>query len=70
MLDKQNAAAPNFGPFLGIRILSAGSLVATPHAGAMMEDFGAEVIHIERPNVGDTWRYMAPFSEKSGCCSI
>lgn len=66
MLNKQNVIAPNFGPFSGIRILSAGSLVAMPHAGAMMADFGAEVIHIERPNVGDTWRYMAPFSEKSG----
>ena len=32
-----------------------------PHAASMFADFGAEVIHIERPNYGDTYRTLAPF---------
>ncbi|MDR1807347.1 MAG: CoA transferase [Propionibacteriaceae bacterium] len=63
---KANAVAPNFGPFAGLRVLSAGSLVAAPHAAAMLADFGAEFIHIERPGVGDTWRFMPPFADENG----
>ena len=32
-----------------------------PHAANMMADFGAEVINIERPEVGDSYRRLAPF---------
>lgn len=53
---------PEFGAFSGMRVLSSGSLVAMPHAANMLADFGAEVIHIERPGVGDTWRFMPPFA--------
>ncbi|WP_284708630.1 CaiB/BaiF CoA transferase family protein [Sporomusa sphaeroides] len=45
-----------------MRVISSGSLVAMPHAANMLADFGAEVIHIERPGVGDTWRFMPPFA--------
>ena len=64
-MGKSKSIIPEFGPFSGMRVLSAGSLVAMPHAGAMLADFGAEVIHIERPGVGDTFRVLSPFSEKS-----
>lgn len=57
---------PEFGPLSGIRVITAGSIVAMPHAGNMMADFGAEVIHIERPKVGDTYRGLAPFAEHEG----
>lgn len=55
---------PEFGPFAGMRVVSSGSLIAMPHAANMLADFGAEVIHIERPGVGDTWRFMPPFAVK------
>lgn len=66
-MEKENRKMliPEFGPFAGLRVVSAGSLVAMPHAGAMLADFGAEVIHIERPGVGDTLRSLAPFSRQS-----
>lgn len=57
---------PEFGPLRGIKVLTAGSIVAMPHAANMMADFGAEVIQIERPKVGDTYRGMAPFAETNG----
>lgn len=57
---------PEFGPFAGIRVVDTGSLVAMPYAATLMADFGAEVIHIERPKVGDTLRGLAPFADVNG----
>ena len=37
-----------------------------PFAATMLADFGAEVIHIERPGVGDTLRMLGPFAEVNG----
>lgn len=37
-----------------------------PFAATMLADFGAEVIQIERPGVGDTLRMLAPFAEVNG----
>jgi crotonobetainyl-CoA:carnitine CoA-transferase CaiB-like acyl-CoA transferase len=52
---------PEFGPLKGVRVLCSGSIVAMPHAANMMADFGAEVINVERPGMGDTFRGLAPF---------
>lgn len=57
---------PEFGPLAGMRIIDSGSLIAMPFAATMLADFGAEVIHIERPGVGDTLRLMAPFAAVNG----
>ncbi len=57
---------PEFGPFAGMRVICSGSLIAMPFAATMLADFGAEVIHIERPGVGDTLRMLAPFAEING----
>ena len=49
------------GPLAGIRVLELGSLIAGPYAGAMFAQFGAEVIKIEPPKIGDPlrkWRKM------------
>lgn len=52
---------PEYGPLTGIRALMNASVVAAPHAGTLLADFGAEVIHIEMPKVGDTYRMQRPF---------
>ena len=57
---------PEFGPLAGMRIIDSGSLIAMPFAATVLADFGAEVIHIERPGVGDTLRLMAPFATVNG----
>jgi crotonobetainyl-CoA:carnitine CoA-transferase CaiB-like acyl-CoA transferase len=57
---------PEFGPLSGIKVLSLGSIVAMPNAANTMADFGAELIHIERPKFGDTYRVLAPFAESNG----
>jgi len=50
---------PKFGPLEGIRVVSTGVLVAQPFIGTKLAEFGAEVIHCERPG-GDTFRTTAP----------
>lgn len=45
----------------GLRVLELGQLIAGPFAGAMLAGFGAEVIKIEPPGIGDplrTWRKL------------
>lgn len=49
-----------------MRVITSGSLIAMPFAAAMLSDFGAEIIHIERPGVGDTLRMLGPFAEANG----
>ena len=49
------------GPLKGIRVIEMGSLIAGPYAGAVLAQFGAEVIKIEPPVIGDPlrkWRKM------------
>ncbi|MBI2803280.1 MAG: CoA transferase [Gammaproteobacteria bacterium] len=42
----------------GIRVVEAATFVAGPAAGTIMADFGADVIHIEPPGIGDAYRYL------------
>jgi crotonobetainyl-CoA:carnitine CoA-transferase CaiB-like acyl-CoA transferase len=53
------AMIPKFGPLEGIRVVSTGILIAQPFIGTKLGEFGAEVIHVERPG-GDTFRSTAP----------
>jgi formyl-CoA transferase len=49
------------GPLRGIRVLELGNFVAAPTAGRLLAEFGAEVIKIELPRVGDevrSWRLL------------
>ena len=48
-------------PLDGIKILELGNLVAAPFAGKILSEFGAEVIKVEEPTMGDplrNWRVM------------
>ncbi|NVK01481.1 MAG: CoA transferase [Oceanospirillaceae bacterium] len=50
------------GPMAGIKILELGSLIAGPYAASVFAQFGADVIKIEPPKLGDPlrkWRKMA-----------
>jgi formyl-CoA transferase len=44
------------GPLTGVRILELGNFIAAPSAGRMLAEFGAEVIKVEQPGVGDQVR--------------
>jgi formyl-CoA transferase len=54
-------AARSAGPLAGTRVLELGNFVAAPTAGRILGEFGAEVIKIELPRVGDevrSWRLV------------
>ena len=59
-MSERKSLIPEFGPFAGMRVIASGSLIAMPFAASMLAAFGAEVIQIERPGVGDTMRGLAP----------
>lgn len=54
------ALIPAYGPLSGMRVLVTGSIVAAPFASSILSEFGAEVIHVERPGIGDPYRAQAP----------
>jgi crotonobetainyl-CoA:carnitine CoA-transferase CaiB-like acyl-CoA transferase len=41
----------------GIKVLDVAQVVAVPMAARHLADFGADVLHIENPTTGDSWRY-------------
>lgn len=53
----------NTGPLKDIRVLELGTLVAGPYCSRIFAEFGAEVIKVERPKLGDpirTWGKLTP----------
>lgn len=65
-MERAKPIIPEYGPLSGMRVVGCGSIVAMPHALTMLGDFGAEVIHVERPQVGDTLRMLAPHAAHNG----
>ncbi|HVP00564.1 MAG TPA: CoA transferase [Bryobacteraceae bacterium] len=56
----------------GLRVIDCGTYIAGPAAAAILSDFGAEVIKIERPPHGDPYRYLPrvpgmPVSDQNYC---
>ncbi len=51
------------GPLQGLRVLDAGTMIAGPLAATHLADFGAEVIKIEQPRIGDAMRHWAPMKD-------
>lgn len=52
----QESKAADRCPMRGVKVLELGSLIAGPYAGALFSQFGAEVIKIEPPGLGDPLR--------------
>lgn len=52
-MSNRKRLTPQQGPLSGLRIVGSGSAVAMPSALTILGDFGAEIIHIERPGGGD-----------------
>lgn len=56
----------------GIRVIEVATYVFAPAAATVMSDFGAEVIKVERPRIGDPYRYLSfvrpmPVAEMNYC---
>ncbi|CAM3822751.1 CaiB/BaiF CoA transferase family protein [Bordetella tumulicola] len=51
------------GPLAGLKVIDLATIVAAPSAAALLSDYGAEVIKIELPRVGDGLRNFPPFKD-------
>jgi crotonobetainyl-CoA:carnitine CoA-transferase CaiB-like acyl-CoA transferase len=51
------------GPLAGLRVIDLSSVVAGPFAAALLADFGADVIKVELPGVGDALRALPPHKD-------
>ncbi|HXR35447.1 MAG TPA: CoA transferase [Candidatus Binataceae bacterium] len=57
MAGVRNDLVPQkFGPLQGVRIVSTGTGIAQPFAAELAAEMGAEVIHVEAPQLGDPYR--------------
>jgi len=52
----QTKEVPGNGPLAGVKVLSTGSVVASPYSSMLFAEAGATVIHAESTSVPDTCR--------------
>ena len=50
-------------PLAGVRVLDIATFIAAPFSGSTLAEFGAEVIKVEQPGVGDPLRYWGTQTE-------
>ena len=48
------------GPLSGLSVVDISSVIAGPFSAALLADYGADVIKVEMPGVGDALRALAP----------
>ena len=53
------------GIFAGLRVIDCASWIAGPAAATILSDFGAAVVKVEPPGLGDPWRALAPVPGKA-----
>lgn len=62
-MSDENPPPGAAGPLSGVRVIELGSLYAAPTAGRMLRDFGADVVKVEDPAIGDFARQWEPAHE-------
>jgi crotonobetainyl-CoA:carnitine CoA-transferase CaiB-like acyl-CoA transferase len=50
--------------FTGLKVIDCASWIAGPAAATILSDFGADVIKVEPPGIGDPWRTRGPIPGK------
>lgn len=56
IVEHLNINNQKYGPLQGLKVLDIGMLIAGPFGASLLADFGADVIKVEQPNVGDPIR--------------
>lgn len=64
MTDATGGAEPAPLPLEGLLVLDVGTRIGAPFAATLLADFGADVIKVEQPRVGDFMRSIGPFAEE------
>lgn len=58
-----------FGPLQGLKVIDVGTLIAGPFGAGLLADFGAEVIKVELPGIGDSVRSIGKPTKGGGSLS-
>lgn len=53
-------------PLTGVRVIDLTRILAGPYCTMILKNLGAEVIKVERPEIGDESRFIGPFLDKEG----
>lgn len=51
------------GPLEGVRVLDLATIIAGPFAATLLADYGADVVKVELPGVGDALRSLPPIKD-------
>jgi crotonobetainyl-CoA:carnitine CoA-transferase CaiB-like acyl-CoA transferase len=51
------------GPLRGLKIVDISTVVAGPFAASLLGDYGAEIVKVEMPGIGDSLRALAPHKD-------
>jgi crotonobetainyl-CoA:carnitine CoA-transferase CaiB-like acyl-CoA transferase len=51
----------------GLRVVELATFVFAPAAGTVLADFGADVVHIEHPQIGDAYRHLTQLRPLPEC---
>jgi crotonobetainyl-CoA:carnitine CoA-transferase CaiB-like acyl-CoA transferase len=62
----QTCAPQTCAPLAGIRVLDIATFIAAPYAACVLGEFGAEVIKVEQPKGGDTFRHFGSLTGRDG----
>jgi len=49
----------------GIKVIDVSQVAAVPMCARHLADFGADVIHVENPNIGDSWRVFQAYQTEA-----
>lgn len=60
MIEKDTPPQVNHGPLSGIRVLDLSRILAGPTCTQLMGDYGADIIKVEKPGLGDDTRAWGP----------
>ncbi|MES1219673.1 MAG: CoA transferase [Bacteroidota bacterium] len=55
------------GIFAGLKVIDCASFIAGPAATTILSDFGADVIKVEPPGIGDPYRFLYKVSPNPSC---
>jgi len=54
------------GALAGLRVLDLSTFIAGPFCGGMLAEYGADVVKVEQPGVGDSLRELGPKTHGRG----